>query len=297
MKNLFPFEYVETQLTNQDGSKSNFRQVFGLDGKNIACPKGSYHIVTCNDLSNLGNVFIAEGHNVTTFNHRNGEVIGLNIAFGTKPSAVGDSDYNLILTVPNNGTGRGYLTIKQTRLICTNGMVSSKTLHKNNYVKIPHTVNYQDSLDLMQETILSFADMLELVQDRDAALNGTELTDAEVLFNLNKWFFEYEMPVTHKVIEDANGNVSEMTFDNFRQLLVTNEGAIKSMARYEELIDALKREREYNQDLDLKQSMYTVYATVTNYLSRRAESSNSTAPDEVIFERASKKLAYFEKVA
>ena len=246
MTNLFPFEYVETPLLNQDGTKSNFRQIFGLDGINMACPKKSYHIVKTSDLSSLGEAFINKGHDVTTFNHRGGEVIGLNISFGKKGTKVGDCSYKLIITVPNNGGGKGYLSINQTRLICTNGMVSNKTVHKDNYIKIPHTWNYNESLLLMEKSIGSFTSLMTQLESRDEMFNEVALKDTEVMYHLNKWFFEEELP--------------------------------------------------YNEELGLDLTMYTVYASVTNYLSRRVESSGSKASDEVKFERASKKLVYFDSI-
>lgn len=282
--NLFGFEYQETPLTNLDGTKSNFRQVFGRDGKNVVCPKGTYHIVKTADVSTLGNAFINKGYKVSTFDHRNGESIGLNVSFGSKPSKVGDSAYNLIITVPNNGNGKGYLAIKQVRLICENGMVSNKTMHKDNYIKIPHTMNYKDSLILMEQSIGGFLSLLEQVQNRDMFLDGVELTDIDVLVSLNKWFFENEMPASHK---------KDMTLDSFRMLLATDPDSIKSIARYNELKEAYHRELSYNAELGLNLSMYTVYATVTNYLSRRVEKSNSGASNEVQIERASKKLEFF----
>jgi len=61
-KNLFSFEYQDTPIINRDGSKSNFRQVYGEKGNVIVCPKSSYHLVKTADLSNLGNAFIDKGH-------------------------------------------------------------------------------------------------------------------------------------------------------------------------------------------------------------------------------------------
>ncbi len=285
MKNLFDFEYTEKTLNNQDGTPSNFRQVFGDNGVNVVCPKGSYHIVKTGDVSNLGNAFIEKGYKVDTFIHRNGETIGLNVSFGNKPSKVGESNYNLIITVPNNGGGKGYLAIKQVRLICTNGMVSNKTMHKDNYIKIPHTINYKESLVLMQKSIEGFASLLEQVEQKDIMLDGRKLNENEVLFHLNKWFFEEEMPASHK-----NG----MTLDSFRKTLALNPDEIKSIERYNELKLAFQKEVGYNKELGLDLSMYTVYASVTNYLSRRVEKSNSTASNVVQVERASKKLSYFD---
>lgn len=287
MTNLFPFEYVESPLFNQDGTKSNFRQVFGLNGKNVVCPKGTYHIVKTNDISVLGHAFLDKGHEVSTFNHRDGEVIGLNISFGEKPTKVGACQYNLMITVPNNGGGQGYLSIMQTRLICTNGMVSNKTMHKNNYIKIPHTIDYKNSIELMRQSIESFSSLMSQLETQDAFLDKTELTDSEVLFNLNKWFFEHEMPTSHK---------KDLTFNDFRKLLVVNPDEIKSIERYNELKLAYSKELQYNADLGLNLSMYTVYASVTNYLSRRVEKSASKASNEVQFKRVSEKLSYFDSL-
>lgn len=290
--NLFDFEYSEKPLYNKDHSLSNFRQVFGQDGKNVVCPKGTYHIVKTSDVSNLGNAFVNKGHKVSTFQHRNGESIGLNISFGNKPSKIGKSAYNLIITIPNNGSGRGYLAIKQVRLICTNGMVSNQTMHKDNYIKIPHTIDYKYSLKLMEQSIDGFISLLEQVENRDLLLASQELSENEVLFNLNKWFFNHEMPNTHKFFEDG----SIMNFNDFRKLLAIDPNQIKSIARYNELKLAYVKEIDHNKTLNLGLSMYTVYASITNYLSRRIEKSNSGASNEVQLERSSKKLVYFDNL-
>lgn len=287
MNNLFNFEYTERELLNADGSKSNFRQVFGHNGVNMACPKGTYHIVKTGDVSQLGQAFINKGYDVSTFMHRNGEVIGLKISFGNKPSKVGESMYNLIITVPNNGGGKGYLSIKQLRLVCGNGMMSNKTMHKNNYIKIPHTINYKESLKMMEHSIDGFLSLLESVQSHDLMLDGMELSHSDAMYQLNKWFFEEEFP---------KSQIGDLTLDGFREALALDPNSIKCIARYEELKDAFNRELEYNKQLGLNLSMYTVYASVTNYLSRRIEKSGSKADEITQFERSSKKLGFFEKV-
>jgi hypothetical protein len=284
MKNLFTFDYIESPLTNQDGSASNFRQVFGLDGKNMACPKGSYHIVKTEDLSSLGEAFIDKGYTVSTFNHRFGEVIGLSVGFGDKPTKVGACRYNLLITVPNNGGGKGYLSIKQERLICTNGMISNKTVHKDNYIKIPHTWNYKDSIKLMEQSIDGFTSLMEQLEQRDEFFASQPLKQSEVMFHLNKWFFEHEMPSSQK---------GDATLDDFRKGLA-EDVAFKSKPRYNELKEAFNREVEYNSQLGLDLTMYTAYASVTNYLSRRVEASASKASNEVQIERTSQKLKYFD---
>ena len=284
--NLFSFEYVEQPLYNQDGSESNFRQVFGLDGKTITCPKSSYTMVKTADLSNLGHAFIEKGHEVSTFNHRNGEVIGLNVSFGSRPSKVGESNYNLFITVPNNGTGKGFLSIKQLRLVCSNGMVSTKTVHKNNQIKIPHTINYNESINLMKQSIDGFISLHEQVQKRDELLDGQKMDLTDVQFHVTKWFFEQELPKSH---------LEDWTLDKFREAVYYG-AEIPSKARFELLQRSLKRELAYNEDLGLDISLYTAYATITNYLSRRVESSRAKASAEVKLATASKKLTYFDEL-
>ena len=287
MNNLFPFEYIETPLFNLDGSKSNFRQVYGEGGNTITCPKSSYHMVKTTDISSLGQAFIEKGHEVTTFSHRNGEVIGLNVAFGNKPSKVGESNYNLFITVPNNGTGKGFLSIKQVRLVCSNGMVSSRTMHKDNQIKIPHTINYNQSIELMKQSIDGFISLLGQVQSHDEAMDGQKLDAIEVQYHLNKWFFEHELP---------KSQIGELTLDTFREALAVAPESLPSMARYYELKDALNKELVHNKTLGLETSLYTAYAAITNYLSRRVEASGSKASDEVKLTRASEKLSYFTEL-
>jgi hypothetical protein len=287
MQNLFNFEYQENALFNLDGSKSNFRTVYGKDGQIITCPKGSYHIVKTEDISSLGNAFLDKGYNVSTFDHRNGEKIGLNVSFGSKKTNVGDCDYNLLISVPNNGAGKGYLSIKQNRLICTNGMVSSKTMHKDNSIKIPHTWNYKQSIELMKQRIDGFTSLLGNLEQKDTFFNGQKMNDTEVLFKLNEWFYNEELPTSHK---------KDMTFNEFRKLTAIAPNEIKLIDRYNQLLEAFNREVEYNSDLGLEMSMYTTFASVTNYLSRRVESSTSVATNEVKMERASKKLEFFDKL-
>lgn len=287
MNNLFNFEYTERELTNLDGTPSNFRQVFGNNGVNMVCPKGTYHVVKTSDVSQLGNLFIEKGYEVSTFEHRNGEVIGLKISFGTKPSKVGDSTYDLIITIPNNGGGRGYLSIKQLRLICTNGMISSSAMDNKNFIKIPHTINYQESLRMMERSIDGFVSLFEHVQANDLALNDVTLERTDAMYNLNKWFFEEEFPTSQK---------DGITFDEFRRDLAVDPKSIKCIGRYNELMDAFSKEIAYNEELGLNLSMYTVYATVTNYLSRRIEKSGSKADETVQLERSSEKLKFFEKL-
>lgn len=287
MNNLFNFEYTEKQLLNMDGTPSNFRQVFGNNGVNMVCPKGTYHVVKTGDVSVLGQAFIDKGHAVSTFEHRNGEVIGLKIEFGQRPNKVGQCKYDLIITIPNNGGGKGYLSIKQLRLVCTNGLMSNTTAHKDNYLKIPHTIDYNASLKMMELSIDGFISLVSQLEANDEMMDKQKLSYLDAMLHLNKWFFEEEFPVSQK---------GDLTFDGFRKALAVEPDSIKCIARYNELKEAFARELGYNTDLGLDLSMYTVFATVTNYLSRRIEKSGSKADETVQLERASEKLGYFEKV-
>jgi hypothetical protein len=53
---------------------------------------------------------------------------------------------------------------------------------------------------------------------------------------------------------------------------------------------AFKREIGFNKQLNLKLSKYTIFATITNYLSRRAEKSGSVAPIEIFMQRQETKI-------
>jgi hypothetical protein len=286
-KNLFSFEYQDSPILNKDGKPSNFRQVYGESGNVIVCPKSSYHLVKTADLSNLGNAFIDKGHEVSTFTHREGELIGLNVRFGQKPSKVGDCTYDLYVTVPNNGAGRGFLSIKQVRLICTNGMVSSKTIAKDNSIKIPHTINYNQSLELMKQSIDGFMSLFSQIQIFDEAMDSKKLSLTDIKFHLNKWFFEQELP---------KSQVGDLTLDSFRRALAIAPETVPSIARYNELIDAYNKELAHNETLNLQPSLFTAYAAITNYLSRRVEKSGSVAANEIMFSRSSDKLSYFDKL-
>jgi hypothetical protein len=181
-------------------------------------------------------------------------------------------------------------------------MVSNKTMHKDNYIKIPHTIDYKKSIELMEKSVGSYLHLLEQVEQRDEALAGISMKETEVRFHLNKWFFEKELPSTQKIVVETRGidgapiKTRPMTLNDFRQMAVTDGVELPSQKRYDELLEALKRELEYNKVLKLDLSMYTVYATITNYLSRRVEKSGSKAPQEVKDERASAKLSYFDDV-
>lgn len=296
--NLFPFNYVESQLPNRDveATKSRFRVVYGNNGKIITCAKDSYHIIQTSDVTNLAQAFLSRDNKVSPFIHKDGEVIGITVNFGEKPSVVGECSYKLIITIPNNGGGKGYLSIKQFRLACSNGMVSSRTLHKNNYIKLPHTIDYKQSIELMKQSVDTYLNMLEQVEKRDEIFNGKLLKDTEVLYHLNDWFYHKELPVSQKTISNDSGNKQDYTFDMFREDLALRPSEIPSEHRYSALMDALKREQGINKDLGLKTSMYTVFATITNYLSRRNELSGSKAPEEIKNQRASAKLSYFDDI-
>lgn len=295
MKNLFPFEYIETTLPNQDGTDSRFRTVYGENGMLIACPKNSYHLVPTQSVSSLAQAFENEGFEVSPFIHNAGAKIGLSVAFGNRPSKVGECQYKLVVTVPNDGSGMGYLAVTQTRLICSNGQTRKSTVYKDNNIKIPHTFKYEQAIELMKQSIQTYGRLLNELENRDIAMAEVPLKDTEVMFHLNKWFFECELPVSQKTFIDDDGKKQKYTLDMFRKDLTTDDG-VPSQARYDELQKALKRELGYNKELKLDLSMYTVFATVTNYLSRRVEKSGSKAPREIKDERASTKLSYFDDV-
>jgi hypothetical protein len=280
--NLFDFDYSVETIKNKDNSSSRFGVVFGQKGMVMHTKKDSYTIVETTDLSMIGQAFIDKGFEVNPFVHKFGEVIGLNISLTkNKLTKVGEKSYNAIITVPNNGGGMGYLSMIENRLICTNGSTKKNKLGEFNSLKIPHNITYNTSLVLMQKAIEQFEQIIGIMESQDENLNDQTLTEIEVMRLLNVWFFENEFPVSQK-----NG----LTLDEFRELLAVNPESIKCIERYEQMKEALKNELEYNKTLNLELSKYTVFATVTNYLSRRGEKSNSSAPAEVFMQRQETKI-------
>jgi len=283
MTNLFNFDYEQQNIPNKDGSESRFGIVYGEGGKVIHTKKDSYKIIPTADLSTIGNAFVEKGYAVSTFNSKGGEVIGLNINLGERPSAVGDKLYQALITVPNNGVGKGFLSIKEVRLVCTNGMVRSLSSDKSQ-IKIPHSVDYPYAIKLMQDSLEQFELIISSIAAREEELDSQVIDKDTAMYELNKWFFGYEMPDSHK---------EGMTLNMFRQLIVTDPDSIKCIDRYNELRAAFNKELGFNEELGLKLSMYTVFATVTNYLSRRIEKSASVAPVEIQYQRQSDKLTAF----
>ena len=142
--NLFNFDYVTETIKNKDNSDSRFGVVYGQKGMVMHTKKDSYTIVDTIDLSILAQAFIDKGLSVSSFTHKFGEVIGLNMSLSkNKMTKVGDKSYNAIITVPNNGGGRGYLSIIELRLICENGATKKNKLGAFDSLKIPHNITYK----------------------------------------------------------------------------------------------------------------------------------------------------------
>ena len=280
--NLFNFDYESVTIKNKDNTDSRFGYVYGQNGMVMHTKKDSYTIVDTIDLSILAQAFIDKGYTVTPFTHKFGEVIGLNISLTkNKMTKVGDKSYNAIITVPNNGCGMGYLIIFENRLICENGATKKNKMGAFDSLKIPHNITYKLSLELMQKALVQFESIIELIEKQDEILNDQQIDEIEAMKLLNVWFFENEFPTTQK-----NG----LTLDEFRKMLAINPNDIKCIDRYNELKMAFKRELGFNEKLNLKLSKYTIFATITNYLSRRAEKSGSKAPTEVLIQRQEAKI-------
>lgn len=288
MEKLFNFDYEVNTIPNVDGTASRFSVVYGQDGKVVHTKKDSYTLVQTTDVQELGNRFIEKGMTVKGFSNRYGEVIGLNIDLvGNRKTVIGDKSYNAIITIPNNGGGSGYLSIAEVVLVCLNGMTRSTIKHKDRSIKIPHNLDYLRSLNLMEDAILSFKELIHDAENRDKVLNNIPLQDEfELIKHLNKWFYDNELPAGRK----------PKTFDEFRKMLVDERNAISNYERYTQLIAAKDRELGYNNSLGRPLSMYTVYASVTNYLSRRREISKDPAPVELRMLRQEQKVKELEHV-
>ena len=280
--NIFKFDYETHNLTNKDNTPSRFSVIYGSESQIIHTKKDNYNLIKTQDVSNLANIFMDKGYKVNPFSHRYGEIIGLNIAYNEdKLTTVGSKSYNSIVTIPNNGTGSGYLSIQEVRKICTNGLTRTTKIGENK-IRIPHVLNYPAYLQIMQDAIIAFEDIIMNIETTDNRLNDQKLDDLQVKYELNKWFYNNEMPLSEKD--------SIKSLDQFREMLVTNPEDINSIDRYNQLMVAYNKELSHNKTLGLDLSMYTVLASCTNYLSRRIEKSKSKAPKEIKFQREAKKL-------
>lgn len=282
MTNIFGFDYQIDNLKNKDNTPSRFNVVYGSSGNIVHTKKEGYNLIKTEDVSKLAETFMSKGYNVTPFSHRNGEIIGLNIEYKkVKFTKIGQKSYNSLITIPNNGLGSGYLSILEKRCICDNGMSRSAKVD-NIKLKVPHVAGYVHYLQIMQDAIIAFEDIIINIEATDDKLNNEKIDDLTARYELNKWFYENEMPLTEKN--------SIKSLDQFREMLVINPEDINSIDRYNQLMLAYNKELNHNITLGLNLSMYTVLSTCTNYLSRRIEKSKSTAPKEIKFQREAKKL-------
>lgn len=279
--NLFNFDYQTKPVLDRNGDESRFVNIWGQGGKVVHTGKKGYKMISTESLSMVGNSLIDRGLTVKPFIHKNGEVLGLNIKLkGSHMTAVGDKTYEALITCPNNGTGQGYLSLREVRLVCTNGLV--RTSSKKMAVKIPHNISYPQALQLAQNAIVEFKTLIEEVNLFDKGLNEKPLETQDVRYHLNKWFFYNELPVDQK---------EGLSFDEFRRIAALDEfnDDHKFTPRYYQLMAAYNRELDYNETLGLGLTQYTVLASVTNYLSRRQEDSKSSAPAEIQQLRQQKK--------
>lgn len=281
--NLFGFDYQRQQLFNRDSNEteSRFSVVYGQDGKIIHTKKDSYTTIETQDVSALGKVFIEKGYNVKTYIHRAGEVIGLNIEIpGVKPSVIGDKSYSLIVNVNNSGGGIGTASVYENRLICTNGMMRKNIAGT---IAIPHLSNYTMYLDQAQKLGDLLPSYIEMIEKEDAKLDSEKLTEDQYQKLLNTWFFMAEFPESQK-------SKDNWTLDSFRRSLALDPESVPCIKRYNQLMSSKQDELFYNKELGLDLSRYTLFATITNYLSNRLRASNSKAPDEIKFMRDVQKV-------
>lgn len=288
MNNIFNFDYEVFNLSNKDQSTSSFKGVYGQDGILMhAFPGNKFNIIKTEDVNIVANVFQEKGYSVKPFVHDYGKIIGLSVPIGQRQHEVGDRRCDLRLIIKNNGTGKGYLSAHITRLVCTNGMTVQEFGSKS-VVKIPHTNDYKYYLELAQNAMVQFENLLSLYEEKETILNKNIITRDELKFELNKWFFNFEFPSSQKP--------KDYTFNDFRKDLAVDPESIKCIDRYNQLIDSMRKELGYNEDLNLQCTSYTIFATVSNYLSRRVEKSGSKAPVEIQQERVSEKMGHLLEI-
>lgn len=292
-ENLFGFDYdVQTQL-NLDASESRFTTTYGQNGNIIHTGKKTYIPIKTENVSRIGTAFQENGMKVKPFIHRSGEIIGLNIPLTeNKLTKIGHKNYSAFITCPNNGSGKGYLSLKEVRLICKNGMVRKTDMLKEKTIKIPHTFEQNFELQLMKESILAFENLMQDAERYDEILNEKKIDRIEAKKLLNRWFFTNEMPDSQKVVGEQ-----KMDFNMFGKILYSNPQSLKSHDRYLQLCKSFELEIDHNSMLGLNLSYYTTFATVTNYLSQRLRASASTRPSEIQDQTIAKKVEFFNQFA
>ena len=277
---IFNFEYKIEPINNEDGTKSRFEIVYGQNGNVIHTKKNTYKIISVEAINKLSKIFEEKGKKVSGFIHRYGEVLGIQIKLSeNRKTIIGDKSYTAIIKIPNNGTGRGYLSIFEERLVCKNGAVRST--QKTNSIKIPHTYYYEDYLNLAEQTLLEFENIIVEIEQKDAELNSKTLSTTELRFKLNEWFYNNEYSDSHR---------KEISFDSFRRDMVLNPDVVPMNKRYSSLLESYEEEISNNTKLNLDLSHYTFYAIVTNYLSKRIKKSKSKAPEYIKNERVASKI-------
>jgi|GEM_PF-3285904 len=301
--NLFDFDYEVVTIKNRnqvvyapdadgtlhpmkEATNSRFGYVIGSGGMIVHTKKEKYTPISTNALSQIGNAFKDQGHVVSTYVHKYGEVIGMKIDLTTKETAIGKKTYSAYFHCPNNGSGIGKVYIGEMRFVCANGIIHLAEGGTN--IKIPHNLTYVQALEIAHQSLIEFVHMVKVIEAQDANLDAAKLTTAEAKELLNKWFYAQEMPTSHK---------KDLTETQFRAEIyggMTNiANSVKE--RYDQLMVAFTAEQGYNKELELDMSKYTVFAAIINYLSRRREDSGSTAPEEVKTLRSQKKVNAFMK--
>jgi hypothetical protein len=278
---LFEWDYEEIKISNKDGSPSRFGYVYGEGGRVVHTKKDSFTLIRTESVNEIGEAFQREGYPVRNFCHKSGELIGLNVSLGESASKVGDREVTANLYFPNNGSMKGYGKLVTKRLICSNKALWHTT-EKKSEIRIPHKLGYEHAMKIMADSIIQFRSIFKEMELKESAMDSNVLDNQEARYFLNKWFWEKEFPRSQK----PDG----MDFDLFRKALVVNPDSLKAYGRYKELMKAYDKEKEYNKELGLELSGYTVFAAVTNYLTRRQEVSNSEAPVAIQDERLDAKV-------
>lgn len=281
MENIFNWDYEVEKLYNKNGKSSRFSVVYGENGNVVHTKKDSYNMVLTTDVSKIANGLIEMGYDCVPFIHKSGEIIGFKTSLGEKITKVGQMVYEAVLYIPNNGKGVGITYLKELRSICGNGMMRTFKNYDENQVKIPHNADYQSYLDVAEKTMVTFLKMCEDAQNEDESLTKYNMENEEARYRLTDYFHKYETN-------------NKLSLDELRAALYTGEGVSGvTLRKYELLMDCFNKELEYNKELNLNLTMYTLLATVTNYLSRKREARESKLSEIIRLKRESRKVGSF----
>ena len=279
--NLLDFNYQTQIIKNLDGSDSQFKTIFGQDGMVTHTHKGNkFHVIDTASINSLMELFQDSKYEVDSWVQNNGSTVGFRVQIGQQATAVGEKMFYIDIVIPQNGSGKGKVTMFEKRLICTNGMTRTDFKFSDKGLRMSHTSTYRENIEVVKNVLSYFDDMVDGIHEKDESLSKQQINTVELRRLLNVWFYNSELPISQR----------PDSLELFRESVAMGTYTSEKFAnRYDNLISSMNKEIEYNSQLNLNISKYTALATVTNYLSQKVRDSKSKASTIVVEQRQATK--------